>query len=209
MGKYANLIMLDSEDKVMGALKIIDFAASTVRQVMPGLKYQIPEMQAKKNPIEISRDGFMKLISAFPPSRTAEKFITSTFSGISTQIAHELTYRASGKIDMPIEEIDRDVFARVFFEWQELLICENYLPTLVCDKDGKPIDYSYMDITYLGTSNVEVSHFSSLRELFDLYFAEKDRLCRIHQRAHDLITLLSNATARTERKLALQRESLL
>ena len=209
MGKYANLIMLDSEDKVMGALKIIDFAASTVRQVMPGLKYQIPEMQAKKNPIEISRDGFMKLISAFPPSRTAEKFITSTFSGISTQIAHELTYRASGKIDMPIEEIDRDIFARVFFEWQELLICENYLPTLVCDKDGKPIDYSYMDITYLGTSNVEVSHFSSLRELFDLYFAEKDRLCRIHQRAHDLITLLSNATARTERKLALQRESLL
>ena len=209
MGKYANLIMLDCEDKVMGALKIIDFAASTVRQVLPGLKYQIPEMQLKQNPAEVSRTEFMKLLSAFPSARTAEKFITGTFSGIATQIAHELTYRASGKIDTPLAEIDAERFVNAFFEWQALLVSENYLPTLVCDKDGNPLDYSYMNITYLGGSNVEVSHFSSLRELFDLYFAEKDRLCRIHQRAHDLITLLSNATARTERKLALQREALL
>ena len=33
MGKYANFIVLDSEDKVLTAMKIIDFAASTVRQV--------------------------------------------------------------------------------------------------------------------------------------------------------------------------------
>ncbi len=209
MGKYANLIMLDSEDKVVNALKIIDFSASTVRQVLPGLKYQIPAMQEKLNPIEVSRSVFMQSLADFPSARTAEKFITGVFCGISTQIAHEITYRASGKIDTPIEEIDPVRFANIFFEWQKLLIDENYLPTLVCDKEGKPIDYSYMDITYLGKSSVDIQHFSSLRELFDLYFAEKDRLCRIHQRAHDLVSLLSNATARTERKLALQKEALI
>lgn len=209
MGKYANLIMLDSEDKVMSALKIVDFSASTVRQVLPGLKYQIPSMQQKLDPTATSENQLRELLSAFPVERSAEKFITSTFSGISTQIAHELTYRTSKKIDTPVGQIDVDRFAEVFLEWQKLLSEEKYLPTVVFDKDGKPLDYSYMDITYLGTENVEVSHFASLRELFDLYFAEKDRLCRIHQRAHDLITLLSNATARTERKLALQREALI
>lgn len=209
MGKYANLIMLDAESKVVNAIKIIDFSASTVRQVLPGLKYQIPAMQEKINPLEVSRARFIELLSDFPSGRSCEKFITSTFSGIATQIAHELTYRASGKVDTPLSDMDFERFADVFLDWQELLASENYLPTVVCDKSGKPIDYSYMDITYLGTESVDVLHFSSLRELFDLYFAEKDRLCRIHQRAHDLITLLSNATARTERKLALQREALL
>ena len=65
-----------------------------------------------------------------------------------------------------------------------------------------------MDITYLG-DGATVKHFDALSELFDAYFAEKDRLEKIHQRGHDLVTLLNNATARTERKLAIQRESLI
>ena len=41
MGKYANLILLDSEDRIIGALKVIDFASSTVRQV-PSLSTALP-----------------------------------------------------------------------------------------------------------------------------------------------------------------------
>lgn len=207
MGKYANLIVLDSEDKVITAMKIIDFAASTVRQVLPGLKYQIPAKPDKLDPLVINEELFFERLSGFSKERTAEKFITSTYSGIATQIAHELVYRASGKIDTPIAEIDEKRFFKVFSEWQTLLINEDYSPTVAFDKDGKPIDYSYMDITYLGS--LESKKFNTLAELFDTYFAEKDRLERIHQRAHDLITLLDNTIARTERKLAIQREALL
>jgi len=207
MGKYANLIVLDSEDKVITAMKIIDFAASTVRQVLPGLKYQIPAKPDKLDPLVINEELFFERLSGFSKERTAEKFITSTYSGIATQIAHELVYRASGKIDTPIAEIDEKRFFKVFSEWQTLLINEDYSPTVAFDKDGKPIDYSYMDITYLGS--LETKKFNTLAELFDTYFAEKDRLERIHQRAHDLITLLDNTIARTERKLAIQREALL
>ena len=206
MGKYANLIVLDAEDKVITAMKIIDFAASTVRQVLPGLKYQIPAKPEKLDPLVIDERLFFERLEAFPCERTGEKFITSSYSGIATQIAHELVYRASGKIDTPLESIDKNAFYKVFSEWQKLLISEEYTPTVACDDSGKPIDYSYMDITYLG--GTDIRHFETLRELFDTYFAEKDRLERIHQRAHDLITLLSNATARTERKLAIQREAL-
>ena len=208
MGKYANLIVLDSDDKVLTALKIIDFAASTVRQVLPGLKYQIPAKQDKIAPFLVDADLFFEKINSFPSEKTAEKFITSTYSGIATQIAHELVFRASGGVDIPICNIDKSRLYEVFSSWQKLLINEEYLPTVAFDGDGKPIDYSYMDITYLG-EKVTIKHFQSLRELFDTYFAERDRLERIHQRAHDLITLLNNAVSRTERKLAIQREALL
>ena len=208
MGKYANLIVLDASDKVVTAMKIIDFAASTVRQVLPGLKYQIPQKPEKLDPLRIDRETFFARLNTFPEERSAEKFITSTYSGIATQIARELVFRASGKIDTPIAIIDKERFWTVFSEWQALLVNEDYLPTIVYNSEGKPIEYSYMDITYFGEM-ARTAHFSTLRELMDEYFAEKDRIERIHQRAHDLITLISNAKARTERKLRIQRESLI
>lgn len=206
MGKYANLILLDGDDKVLGALKIIDFSASTVRQVLPGLKYQFPEKQNKLDPTVIDKGVFLDKLSAFPSERTAEKFITTVYSGIATQIAREIVFRVAGKTEAPICEIDKERFFDVFSKWQQLLIDESYTPTVAYDQSGKPIDYSYMEISYL---SAQTKSFDSFRELFDAYFAEKDRLERIHQRAHDLLTLLSNATARTERKLAIQREDLI
>ena len=208
MGKYANLIVLDAEDKIIAALKVIDFAASSVRQVLPGLKYQIPAKQEKLSPLVIDEKTFRESLAAFSPERTGEKFITSTYSGIATQIARELVYRASGSTDTPVCNIDADKFWSVFESWQRLLINEEYRPTVVFDQSGKPVDYSYMDISYLG-DNLDKRHFDSLSEMLDVYFAERDRLEHIHQRAHDITTLLNNAEARTERKLGIQRQALL
>jgi predicted ribosome quality control (RQC) complex YloA/Tae2 family protein len=58
-------------------------------------------------------------------------------------------------------------------------------------------------------NDATVKSYESFRELFDAYFAEKDRAERIHQRAFDLVRLISGAISRTEKKLAIQRESLL
>ena len=207
MGKYANFILLDGEEKIISAIKMIDFSASTIRQVLPGLKYQAPAMQEKIIPLEIDKELFYEKISEFSPEKTAEKFITSTYSGIATQIAHELVYRATGGIDVPLLNVDRDKFYAVFESWQRILIDESYTPSVAIDKTGKPIDYSYMPITYLG-DYVTYKSFGSFKELFDLYFAEKDRLEKIHQRAHDVRTLISNVKNRTEKKLAIQREAL-
>lgn len=207
MGKYANLIILDSDSKILSAMKIVDFAASTVRQVLPGLKYQIPEKPCKLSPLEIDEAKFNEAYAAFPRERSGEKFITSTYSGIATQIAHELVYRATGNIDVPLCEIERDRLYSVILEWQGLLIDEKYRPT-VAIADGKPTDYSYMDITYLG-DGVKILHFARLSELFDCYFAEKDRVERTRERAKDVIRLVSGAIARIEKKLALQRQALI
>ena len=208
MGKYANLILLDSEDKILSALKIIDFSASTVRQVLPGMKYRLPAAQDKLSPLEINKDAFFEKLSAFSPDARLEKFITSTYLGIATQIARELVFRVTGRCDSLVSEVAADDFYKVFSEWQELLVSHSYAPTLAIDSEGKPFDYSYMNISYLEGS-ADISHEDTFYALFDRYFAERDRILRVNQRAHDLIKILNNTISRTERKLALQRESLL
>ena len=207
MGKYANLIVTDSEMKILTAMKIVDFSDSTVRQVLPGMKYQTPAKPDKLSPLDIDRAVFFSKLAEFPREKTAEKFITSTYSGIATQIARELVFRTAGTLDVPVMNIDHERFYSVFLEWQTLLKEERYTPTAVLDTNGKPVDYSYMDITY-PPREFTVVHYDSFKELFDEYFKEKDRHERIHQRAHDLIVLLNNAISRTERKLGIQRESL-
>ena len=208
MGKYANFILLDKDEKIISALKMIDFSASTVRQILPGLKYERPAMPEKLDPRVKDRAMFLEKLAAFSPERSIEKFITSTYSGIATQIAHELAFRVTGQIDTPISLTDTEKLASVFEEWQDVLIEEKYQPTVAIDKFGKPIDYSYMPISYLGDF-VMLRSFESFSDLFDLYFAERDRLEKIHQRAHDIKTLLANAKSRTEKKLSIQREALI
>lgn len=207
MGKYANLIITDKDYKVISALKIIDFSQSTVRQVLPGLKYQVPKMQEKLSPLVIDKALFLERLSAFPPERTVEKFITGTYSGIATQIAHELAFRATGNIDVPLCRVNVERLYSVFLEWQELLISEKYCPTVVFSDDGAPRDYSYMDITYLG-DGIRKRSFERLSDMLDCYFAEKDRLEHIHQRSRDITNLINSAIQRTEKKLSLQREAL-
>lgn len=208
MGKYANLILADAAGKIITAMKLVDFSASTIRQVLPGMQYRLPEGQGKIPPIEASREDFLSRWDSFPNERTVEKFITSAFSGIATQIAHELCFRATGSIDVPLVNADKNRVYEVFAKWQSVLKNHDYLPTVVYNSSGKPSDNSYMDITYLG-DNIEKKHYDSFSLMFDAYFAERDRLEKIHQRARDVLTLLSHAMSRTEKKIALQKEALI
>ena len=207
MGKYANFILLDKDDKILSALKIIDFSASTVRQVLPGLTYTLPAIQEKISPLEMTEEILEDRLMSFSEERTCEKFITATYSGVATQIAHELTYRATGSVDTPLADADKGKLKAVLTDWHSLLKNEDYRFVMAVDEAGKPKDYSYMPITYTADA-YEYREFSTAAELFDCYFAERDRLEKIHQRAHDIKNLLSAARARTEKKLSIQREAL-
>ncbi len=206
MGKYANLILTDGEEKIISALKLIDFSDSTVRQVLPGLRYTPPAEQGKASPLVIDRGFFFDALSSFGEGRTVEKFITAVYGGIATQVAHEICHRTAGKCDVPLCDIRPERLYDVFSAWQEKLIKEEYEPTAFLDADSHPKDYCYMPLSCFGYTAVSYPDFAAL---FDAYFEEKDRVERIRQRGHDLLQLLGNAEARTEKKLAIQKQALL
>lgn len=208
MGKYANLVLTDAEFKIISALKLVDFAASTIRQILPGMKYVLPEHQIKLSPLSIDRVAFDKAFNNFPEERAVEKFITATYSGVAIQIARELCYRATGKNEVSLCSVDRERLYSVVEKWQRDLIENRYTPTAITCESAC-VDYSYTDITYYNGAPATKNRYETLGKLFDAYFENKDRVERISQRARDLINLLNSTIARTERKLAIQREALL
>jgi predicted ribosome quality control (RQC) complex YloA/Tae2 family protein len=75
MGKYSNLIFADEKMKVISALKTVDFTTSSLRQVLPGMTYELPPAQEKLNPKATSWEEFSARFEEFPMEKSADKFI--------------------------------------------------------------------------------------------------------------------------------------
>ena len=86
-------------------------------------------------------------------------------------------------------------------------LCTDGTPIILCDADGRYADFSFMDVTQYGFARAPKPCESYSALLDDFYF-ERDRQSRTQQRASDMLKALSNASARTARKLDAQRMEL-
>ena len=114
MGKYSNLIFADENMKVIASLKTIDFTTSSLRQVLPGMRYELPPPQDKLDPTKTTYEEFLSAYSNTPKDKSIEKFITTTYLGIATSIAREIAHRACGRFDASLAECPADKLYPVF-----------------------------------------------------------------------------------------------
>ena len=206
MGKYSNLIFATGEWKVMAALRTVDFSTSSLRQVLPGMTYELPPKQDKADPIEITPEAFSTLLSAAPAERPVDKWITGTFLGISASVAREIAYRTAKKTDAPLGDCDPERLRAVFFAVTDAIRNADFSPCMILD-GGRPIEYAFLELTQYG-SNFALERFESAGQLLDAFFRTRDREQHIKQRAADILRILTNADARIRKKLTLQRAEL-
>lgn len=203
MGKYSNLILTDGEGKINAVLRPVDFTTSTLRQVLPGMRYELPPPQDKRDPRTVSEADFAAAFSC-AGARPADKWITATYLGISAAVAREIVFRASGEVDAPASAIEGralyTAFKAVFADISE----NRFSPCLVLDEDETPREYAFLPLTHYGQTRA----VESPSALLDIWFGTRDRAARVKQRATDIVRLLSNARQRITHKLSLQRAEL-
>ena len=84
MGKYANVILVDENNKIMDSLKRIPPFENNKRTVWPGADFEYPEQQLKKDPfVETTVDNNIPLVKQF--------------AGFSPLLAKEIEYRLSSQ----------------------------------------------------------------------------------------------------------------
>ncbi len=206
MGKYSNLILLDGEEKIISAFRLVDFSASRIRQVLPGMHYVKPPLQNKQNPLEVSSEIFTSLYADYPKERTAARFLNDSFLGISTGNAREIAARAAKRPEAMLGEVAPEELFAVFSAWFFDVKACVFTPTLLLDGEGAPVDYSYAEQRYSG---LKAEYPSGVSALFDRYFGERDRAERLRQRSQDLHRFLSRREGQLQRKLEIQKKELL
>lgn len=205
MGKYSNLIFLDAEMHIVSALKTVDFTTSSLRQVLPGMLYELPPKQDKNDPIECTKEQFFALYDNAQADHKADKFIISNFLGISSAVAREIVYRACAYIDATLRNCSCEKLFASFNEMMDCIKTSNYHPSAVYDGD-KIIEYSFCRLNHY--SGFAVRDFESPSRMLDTYFESKDREVRVKQKATDILKILTNAENRLLKKMDKQRAEL-
>lgn len=203
MGKYSNLIFTNEEDRILAVLRPVDFTTSTKRQVLPGMRYEMPPPQEKQNPLECSKEAFLTALGA-GQGRPADKWLTATFLGISAAVAREIAYRALGATDLLLDGSEGEALYGVFDEVFSAVKRGEFAPAMFLQQDGKPVEYAFLPLTHYG----ECKPFEGPSALLDEWFGSRDREVRVKQRAADVLHIVTNAHARILHKLELQRGEL-
>lgn len=205
MGKYSNLIFADENEKIISVLYPIDFSTSSRRQLLPGMTYELPPSQNKRNPLEEEAAGFDALASAADPTQPADRFLLSGYLGISAAVAREIAYRASGRVDTPVGEC-AGALREAFLTVTDDIRNGNFSPCMV--KDGEtPVEYAFLRLEQYG-AGFGIQSYPRPGALLDAFFGARDRERHIRQRAQDILHILTNADARIRKKLDLQRAEL-
>ena len=205
MGKYSNLILADGTLKILGVLRPVDFTTSEKRQLLVGMRYELPPVQeGKVDPLCEKKEDFLAAAES-AGERPADKMIVGHYSGISPLVAREIAYRASGMTDCASAPFAEALYTQ-FAEVTDAIRNEDFHPTIV-DLDGRHIEYSFFAITQYGAEAEQIA-IDSPSKLIETFYLEKGRSERVHRRAQDLFKLLSNAEARLLRKIATQESEL-
>lgn len=208
MARHSNIILINGSGTIIDSVKRVDISTSSVRQVLPGLEYRLPPAQ---NKLDLTQCGADEIVTAVRNGKDSAlpKAIQQVLQGASPLICRELAHLCRAG-DSHISELNEDQWQKLAFHLKRLkdsLKSSNGTPVMVSNEQGKPIDFSFTDISQYGSRGVTRT-YEGFSELLDNFFAEKDRIERTRQRSHDLLRILTNATERIARKLNIQRSEL-
>ena len=204
MGKHSNLIFVGGDGRIIDSARRINEQISSVREVLPGLRYELPPAHGKIPYDQVNADDLYAAVSGM--GGKIHKIISQTISGMSMQTARELAYRATGNEDAHSDECDMRAIAVSVSENLARFVKE-LSPAVLLNEDGTPVDV--VAFPYLSRASLPTRTFSTLSEAMDDFFRSRDSAERIHQKSASLLRTLKKNIERCEKKLALQQEALL
>jgi len=172
MGRYSNVILVDSGGTVLDAMKRLGPDDKSARELIPGAGYRYPPAQDKVNPFELTEDiWWERLGDDF--RKYAFRAILNNVQGIGPESAREIVYQAGVDPETNYHELSRPEETAIkdsLFNFLELIKKEDFQPVLGQDREGEIVYQSAFPLKH--QPEVEDLHFPSLKELFDFYYRE-------------------------------------
>ena len=219
MGKYSNIILLKEDFTILDAIKRISSAQSSVREVLPGRKYFIPDqfkkenllcfpleslqafLENKKNP-NAERDSGMENLS---------ELLFQSFSGLSPLSAREITLDAGLPQEQKLgcmSSLDYEKLSDAILLLRNRIREGDFTPQILYE-NGKSFDFSAIPVRqYSGNPAFHAEIFHSPSELLTFYYGGKEKEDRVRQKSADLKKQCSTLLERVSKKLSLQEKQL-
>ncbi len=207
MGKHSNIIFCDEDYKILDSIKHVSSHMSSVREVLPGRQYFIPQTQEKLNPWNLTEETFHTQVLS-KPTQIARALYTS-LTGISPVMAHEICTRASLDGDEPTETLDENSKLHLYGTLNRILdqVKEGDFHPNIIFRDQIPVEYSVLPMSQYQTGHT-TKGYPSVSSMLEQYYAQKNIVTRIRQKSSDLRRIVQTALERNSKKYSLQLKQL-
>ena len=208
MGKHSNIIFCN-ENTIIDSIKHISGIVSSVREVLPGREYFIPQTQSKQEPLafleetpDAGRQDFKEKLLSMP--MPLYKALYCAYTGFSPVMAQEICFRAGLDGDIPAGSQTPEALERLYDTFLALLkqiASGDFQPNIIYEKKT-PIEFAALPLTLY--ADKDAVSFDSVSEVLEHYYEEKNTLTRIRQKSADLRKIVQTALERNIKKYDLQ-----
>lgn len=206
MGKHSNIIFCNEEDQIIDSIKHVSAHMSSVREVLPGRPYFIPETQLKLNPFVLTEEIFQEKIFLRPVN--VAKAIYTSITGISPLMAEEVCYRAGIDGGIPtdgLEDVERVHLAHTFLRMVDDIRDGHFEPNIIY-KGKEPVEFACFPLSQY--QDYRAVSYPSIFPVLETYYAEKNIVTKMRQKTVDLRKIVQNALERNVKKYQLQQKQL-
>ena len=180
---------------------------SSVREVLPGREYFIPQTQDKLDPLTVSEEDFINTVCRKPCN--ISKALYSSLTGISPVVAEEVCFRASIDGSDAAQSLDETAQIHLYHTFCRLMdqVKERDFTPNIIYRGEEPVEYGVLPFQQYGPEYHSVK-FDSVSAMLETYYATKNTLTRIHQKSSDLRRIVQTALERNRKKLNLQEKQM-
>lgn len=206
MGKHSNIIFCDQDHRIIDSIKHVPAQMSSVREVLPGRTYFIPDTMHKADPLTVSEDDFIHLIRQKPSSLS--KALYTSLTGISPVVSEEICFLSGLDSSLPPSELSDDLLTHLYHQCSLFLdqVREGTFQPAIYYRNNEPQEFSSVPLTHL--EGCTRQDFASVSEVLFSYYAVKNRITRIRQKSTDLRHIVQTALERNRKKYDLQARQL-
>ncbi len=208
MGKHSNIIFCKEDGTSLDSIKQVSSQMSSVREVLPGREYFIPQTTEKGNPFGLPLEEFSRLMGQAPAP--VRKALYLKLTGISPIMGEELCHLASIDGDRSAKELSEAELThlhRTLSLMMEDVQAGNFSPAIVYRR-GEPVEFASLPLTCFEGAEYEARPFKNISLLLEQFYAEKNTLTRIRQKSSDLRRVVQTVLERNYKKYDLQIKQL-
>ena len=206
MGKHSNIIFCTEDGKIIDSIKHVPAQMSSVREVLPGRDYFIPDTMHKADPLNVSLEEFASLLTEKPVPLA--KAVYTSFTGISPVTAEEICSLAGLDSSVPAKEYSEDILFHLYTQFSIYLSAvkeQNFSPAIYFD-GPEPKEFASLPLTHF--SGYTRKEYASVSEVLESFYSTRSRITRIRQKSADLRHVVQTALERNRKKYDLQLRQL-
>lgn len=211
MGKHSNLILCDEKYKIIDSIKHVSGLMSSVREVLPGRDYFLPQTVEKADPYTLTEAQFFA--DVLEKNLPLSKAIYSGITGFSPLMAQELCHRSGLSPELPACELSAEYGLHLFktiVRFMDGIRAGEFTPCIVFEEEV-PVEFSSVMLSCYAdhrTEKMSIVTYSSISTVLEEYYSKKNRLTLLHQKSAELRRLVTTTMERDTKKLDLQLKQL-